>query len=224
MAEFQKLFIDTWAKQKGEALADRKYFPPLAPKGKEVVRAIGSSSDDAGGGQMYNTLISVINSAETSVYITNAYFAPDKLIMDALKDAARRGVDVKIILPGVGAFADCNGCTRSDGQVKTENGFPWYFEPSLRSKFSLPAAGTLGNTGRNFFRGDRWVNLDLSFLKRTRITERFGFEIRADMTNFTNTPAFGFPTTTVTSPLFGRIGPSISSTARQTMLGAKLTF
>jgi hypothetical protein len=124
----------------------------------------------------------------------------------------------------VGAFADCNGCTRSDGQVKMENGFPWYFEPSQRSKFSLPAAGTLGNTGRNFFRGDKWVNLDLSMLKRTRITERFGFEIRADMTNFTNTPSFGFPTTTVTSPLFGRIGGTISSTARQTMLGAKLTF
>jgi cardiolipin synthase len=100
VAEFQKLFIDTWVKQKGEALADRKYFPPLVQKGKEVVRAIGSSSDDAGGGQMYNTLISVINSAETSVYITNAYFAPDKLIMDALRDAAQRGVDVKIILPG----------------------------------------------------------------------------------------------------------------------------
>ncbi len=100
VAEFQKLFIDTWAKQKGEALPDRKYFPPLTQKGKEVVRAIGSSPDDAGGGQMYNTLISVINSAETSVYITNAYFAPDKLIMSALKDAALRGVDVKIILPG----------------------------------------------------------------------------------------------------------------------------
>jgi cardiolipin synthase len=100
VAEFQKLFIDTWVKQKGEALADRKYFPPLVQKGKEVVRAIGSSSDDAGGGQMYNTLISVINSAETSAYITNAYFAPDKLIMDALRDAAQRGVDVKIILPG----------------------------------------------------------------------------------------------------------------------------
>ena len=99
VAEFQKLFIDTWAKQKGEALPERKYFPPLVQKGKEVVRAIGSSPDDGAGGQMYNTLISVINSAETSVYITNAYFAPDKLIMGALKDAARRGVDVKIILP-----------------------------------------------------------------------------------------------------------------------------
>ena len=100
VAEFQKLYIDTWVKQKGEALPERKYFPQLVQKGKEVVRAIGSSPDDGAGGQMYNTLISVINSAETSVYITNAYFAPDTLIMGALKDAARRGVDVKIILPG----------------------------------------------------------------------------------------------------------------------------
>ena len=98
VAEFQKFFIDTWNKQSGEALPDRKYFPPPVQKGKEVVRAIGSSSD-AGGGQMYRTLVSAIGSAETSIYLTNAYFAPDKQIMDALKDAVRRGVDVKIILP-----------------------------------------------------------------------------------------------------------------------------
>ena len=98
VAEFQKLFMDTWTKQKGEALQDKKYFPPPIQKGKEVVRAIGSSSDD-GGGQMYNTLVSAIGSAETSVYLTNAYFAPDEHIMKALNDAVRRGVDVKIILP-----------------------------------------------------------------------------------------------------------------------------
>jgi cardiolipin synthase len=98
VAEFQKLFMETWSKQKGEALPERKYFPQPVQKGKEVVRAIGSSSDD-GGGQMYNTLVSAINSAETSIYLTNAYFAPDVKIMDALKDASVRGVDVKIILP-----------------------------------------------------------------------------------------------------------------------------
>ena len=98
VAEFQKLFLETWNKQKGEALPERNYFPPPMQKGKEVVRAIGSSSDE-GGGQMYNTLVSAIGSAETSVYLTNAYFAPDVKIMTALKDAVGRGVDVKIILP-----------------------------------------------------------------------------------------------------------------------------
>lgn len=99
VAEFQKLFMTTWAKQKGEALPAKKYFPPPIPKGKEVVRAIGSSSDDAGG-KMYNTLVSAIGSAETSVYLTMAYFAPDEKIVNALKQAVARGVDVKIILPG----------------------------------------------------------------------------------------------------------------------------
>ena len=99
VADFQKMFIETWNKQKGDTLPERKYFPPPMPMGKEVVRAIGSSSD-AGGGQMYNTLISAIGSAETSIYLTMAYFAPDQQIMNALKDAVARGVDVRIILPG----------------------------------------------------------------------------------------------------------------------------
>ena len=49
---------------------------------------------------MYVTLISAINSAESQVYITNAYFIPDPQLLAALKDAAARGVDVRLLLPG----------------------------------------------------------------------------------------------------------------------------
>jgi cardiolipin synthase len=98
VGEFQKLFLATWEKQKGEALAPRDYLPKLASKGKEVVRAIGSSPDEPYT-LMYATLISAISSAETAVYLTNAYFVPDPQLLAALKDAAQRGVDVKIILP-----------------------------------------------------------------------------------------------------------------------------
>ncbi len=99
VAEFQKLFLDTWQRQKGEPLAQRKYFPPLPPQGKEVVRAIGSSPDDAFS-LIYVTLLSAINSAETEVLLTNAYFAPDPQLLGALKDAVSRGVDVRLVLPG----------------------------------------------------------------------------------------------------------------------------
>jgi cardiolipin synthase len=98
VGEFQKLFLATWEKQKGEALAPRNYLPQLSNKGKEVVRAIGSSPDEPYT-LMYATLISAISSAETTVYLTNAYFVPDPQLLAALKDAAQRGVDVKIILP-----------------------------------------------------------------------------------------------------------------------------
>ena len=99
VAEFQKLFIETWVSQKGEPLADLKYYPQPQRMGRDVVRAIGSSPKDEYS-LIYATLLSAILNAETTVYLTNAYFAPDPQLLDALEGAARRGVDVKLVLPG----------------------------------------------------------------------------------------------------------------------------
>jgi cardiolipin synthase A/B len=98
VAEFQKLFMQTWDKQDGKPLAQKNYFPVLAPKGKDIVRAIGSTPDDPFS-LIYLTLISAITNAEKQVYITNAYFVPDPQLLKALLDAAGRGVDVRLILP-----------------------------------------------------------------------------------------------------------------------------
>ncbi len=98
VAEFQKLFLATWKKQKGAPLAPKNYFPRPQNAGKQVVRAIGSSPDEPNS-QIYATLLSAIGSAETSVQVTNAYFAPDPQLLAALEAAAKRGVDVKLILP-----------------------------------------------------------------------------------------------------------------------------
>lgn len=98
VAEFQKLFLATWETQKGEPLTAKNYFPRLESAGRQVVRAIGSSPDEPYS-LIYATLLSAIGSAETSVYLTNAYFAPDPQLLAALEAAARRGVDVMLILP-----------------------------------------------------------------------------------------------------------------------------
>ena len=66
--------------------------------GRQVVRAIGSAPDEPFS-LIYATLLSAIGSAETSVLLTNAYFAPDPQLLAALSRAAQRGVDVKLILP-----------------------------------------------------------------------------------------------------------------------------
>ena len=98
VAEFQKLFMQTWSKQQGKPLAQKNYFPVLAPQGKDMVRAIGSTPDDPFS-LIYLTLISAITNAEKQVYIINAYFVPDPQLLKALLDAAGRGVDVRLILP-----------------------------------------------------------------------------------------------------------------------------
>ena len=98
VGEFQKLFMETWEKQHGKPLAPKTYFPELKPQGKDIVRAIGSTSDDPYS-LIYLTLISAIGNAERQVCLTNAYFVPDPQLLKSLIDAAARGVDVKLILP-----------------------------------------------------------------------------------------------------------------------------
>jgi len=99
VVEFQKLFMNTWEKQKGKAPSGREYYPQLTNAGREVVRAIGSSPSDPYS-LIYVTLLSAINSAESQIYITNAYFIPDPQLRAALKGAVARGVDVRLLLPG----------------------------------------------------------------------------------------------------------------------------
>jgi cardiolipin synthase len=98
VAEFQKLFLAAWAQQHGPVLLPRIWYPPPETAGRQVVRAIGSSPEEPFS-LIYATLLSAIASAETSVHLTNAYFAPDPQLMAALTAAARRGVDVTLILP-----------------------------------------------------------------------------------------------------------------------------
>ena len=103
VAEFQKLFLATWLQQQGPFLAEQNYFPALKEKGKALVRVVGSTSGQSNR-IPFVVYVSTIAFAKHSIHITNSYFIPDKQIMKALKDAAVRGVDVKIILPGVTDF------------------------------------------------------------------------------------------------------------------------
>jgi len=98
VASLQRLFLQSWAGQHGPALAARDYFPPPQIAGHDIVRAIGSSPEEPFS-QIYATLLSAINSAETSLHLTNAYFVPDPQLLTALEAAVARGVDVRLILP-----------------------------------------------------------------------------------------------------------------------------
>jgi len=120
--------------------------------------------------------------------------------------------------------ADCPGCSSAFGSLHDEGGLVWYFTPEERAKFGTPAAGEMGNAGRNFFRGPGGYFINLSLAKRTRVVGKQILEIRADSTNVTNHAIFGFPTLTATSPTFGRIRNTVLSGSRKIMLGVKYYF
>jgi cardiolipin synthase len=100
VAELQKLFLDTWAREEGPELPRREYFPVLKREGKDLVQVIGSTP-----GQenriTYIMYISAFIYAQDFIHLTNSYFVPDRQTIKALRNAAKRGVDVKIILPGI---------------------------------------------------------------------------------------------------------------------------
>ena len=120
--------------------------------------------------------------------------------------------------------ANCSGCSSDFGEVHEEGGLVFYFSPEERAKFSTPAAGEFGNTGRNAFRGPgSWV-VHMSLAKRTRTVGDQLLEFRVDSTNVFNHPTFGFPTLTSTSGTFGRIRNTVISSSRKVMLGVKYYF
>ncbi|HEX5709413.1 MAG TPA: TonB-dependent receptor [Pyrinomonadaceae bacterium] len=120
--------------------------------------------------------------------------------------------------------ANCNGCSPNLGSIVEESGTNFFFNAQQRGLFSAPAPGEFGNTGRNFFTGPSLFNLDLMIGKKFYFTEVINFEVRAEMQNATNTPAFDFPTAIVNNSTFGRIRGAVVNTARRVQLSAKFNF
>lgn len=97
-SEFQRLFMTTWAEQGGPPLLRSDYFPKLEQCGDDVVQAVDSRPGYTNR-TTYVMYVSAIIHARHSIHLTHSYFAPDILLLRALKDAAKRGVEVRIILP-----------------------------------------------------------------------------------------------------------------------------
>lgn len=99
VAALQWEFLDNWTREGTQALADSDFFPALSPMGDQVVRVVASEPD--GEQEIYKAYVLAIRLARATIHMTSAYFVPDPQILQALKDAAARGVEVKLVLPGM---------------------------------------------------------------------------------------------------------------------------
>lgn len=99
--QFQRLFLEIWHKDLPEEEHTRGtvYFPSVPEQGDMVVGAITSEGDEEN--HIYSVLAAAIEHAQDRVWITQAYFAPNDGLIEIIKDAAKRGVDVRLLLPGV---------------------------------------------------------------------------------------------------------------------------
>lgn len=100
VAQMQAVFVDNWIKATGRVLHGPEYFPThLPPQGGMDAQMFGSSP--VGGSEsMHLMVLLALTAAHTSIDIENPYFVPDRLTVDALVEARRRGVRVRIVVPG----------------------------------------------------------------------------------------------------------------------------
>ncbi|HEV7609324.1 MAG TPA: phospholipase D-like domain-containing protein [Steroidobacteraceae bacterium] len=99
VAQMQAVFIDNWIKATGRVLHGADYFPTLSAAGDMEAQMFGSSP--VGGSEsMHLMVLLALTAARTTIDIENAYFVPDKLTVEALCSAARRGLRVRIVVPG----------------------------------------------------------------------------------------------------------------------------
>lgn len=106
--DLQAAFADGWAEAAGELLVGDTFFPPPphdpasgdARPAEGVVAGVLHSRPDGGSTTAERLLALTIAAAKRTLYISNAYFLPDDDFRALLTDAARRGVDVRVLTPG----------------------------------------------------------------------------------------------------------------------------
>ncbi len=99
VGQMQAVFLDNWIKVSGEVLHGAAYFPLIAPIG-DVRAQMFSSSPTGGSESMELMYLMAITAASKSIDLSAAYFVPDSLTRKALLAAMKRGVRLRVIVPG----------------------------------------------------------------------------------------------------------------------------
>jgi len=99
VAQMQAVFLDNWIKVKGEVLHGAPYFAKLDNAGPSAAQMF-SSSPTGGAESMQLMYLLSITSAERTIDLSASYFVPDDLMLRALVEAMKRGVRLRIVVPG----------------------------------------------------------------------------------------------------------------------------
>jgi hypothetical protein len=95
--------------------------------------------------------------------------------------------------------------------IRRGDGVYWLTADEV-NRFFYPAAGEIGTSGRNAFRGPRFFNVDVSLVKKFRITERHAVSFRAEAYNLFNNSNFAAPNTNLATPAsYGKIASTVGN-------------
>jgi cardiolipin synthase len=132
VAQMQSVFLDNWIKVTGAVLHGPAYFPELQVRGKGAAQMF-SSSPEGGSESMQLMYLMAITAARNTIDLSSAYFLPDPLVMHTLLDAMKRGVKLRIVMPGTHTDTEIvRAASRSLWQTLLEAGAELYeYQPTM---------------------------------------------------------------------------------------------
>lgn len=99
VAQMQAAFMDNWIKATGHVLRGEEYFPAVERNG-DASAQVFTSSPSGGADSMLLMYLLAISSSVKTIDLSASYFVPDDLTLRVMTDALKRGVRVRIIVPG----------------------------------------------------------------------------------------------------------------------------
>ena len=152
VALLQAAFQENWSEVRGETLGGEESFPQLSPAGRAQAQVISSSARAPSSATKLLYAVS-ISAARHRIYLSNSYFLPDRETVGLLVAAARRGVDVRVIVPGeVNDVPATKAAGRSRFGRLLEGGVRIYeYQPTMFHPKTLVVDGIFSTIGSTNF-------------------------------------------------------------------------
>lgn len=169
--DLQRGFLATWRRGRGKRLNRKLYVQPAQPMGSSPVHVVGNFWVNRR--SIRRALDKAVKAARRFVYIENAYFLPDNRLIRGLRRAVKRGVDVRVVVPGHSDVKVVQWATEALYPKLIGSGirvFEWT-ESVLHSKAAC-VDGVWSSVGS--FNLDRWSAVDNQELVVNVLDEDFG--------------------------------------------------
>jgi cardiolipin synthase len=95
--KLQAVFVDDWYFSTGEKLLDQRYYPRPVSGARLLVQPAPDGPDSAED-PIQMSIVALLNVARTRAWLTCGYFVPFEPLLTALKLAAERGIDVRLLV------------------------------------------------------------------------------------------------------------------------------
>jgi cardiolipin synthase len=125
VGQMQGVFMDNWMRCTSKVLHGTNYFPALDPAGDSLAQCFKAGPLDGAENARLLYLYSIA-AAKHSIRLSHSYFVPDNLAIDMLVAAAKRGVKIEIITPGIIDWNIVRRAARSRWDRLMEAGVQFY--------------------------------------------------------------------------------------------------